>query len=146
MAAGLRPRAALCGLAMAAAGLLAPMAAQADPCEGGLPREGRRFTGQVRYVGDGDSLCVGGSADPRTWIEIRLADFYAPELSAPDGPAAKAALSRIALGRPVSCRAGRRSYDRVVARCTLKGRDLGELLRQAGVRQGGAGHAASPAR
>ncbi len=34
----------------------------------------------VRYVGDGDSLCVGKTTDPNAWIEVRLADFNAPEL------------------------------------------------------------------
>lgn len=60
--------------------------AQADPCEGPLPSAaGQKFEGLVRYVGDGDSLCVGQAADPGTWIEVRLADFDAPELHAPEG-------------------------------------------------------------
>jgi hypothetical protein len=48
-----------------------------------------KFFRQVRYVGDGDSVCVGTSADASTWIEVRVADFYAPELHTPDGPKAK---------------------------------------------------------
>lgn len=60
--------------------------ARADPCEGRLPSQpGQQFSGTVRYVGDGDGLCVGNSNDPNTWIEVRLADFDAPELHAPDG-------------------------------------------------------------
>lgn len=70
--------------------------ALADPCTGPLPKEGARFSGVVRYVGDGDGLCVGASSDPSTWIEVRLADFYAPELHDPGGAEAKAALARLA--------------------------------------------------
>jgi micrococcal nuclease len=114
-------------------------AALADPCEGPLPRRGDVFSGPVRYVGDGDSLCVGPSSDPRTWIEIRVADFYAPELHEPDGPAAKATLERLTEGRSLRCVAGKRSYDRVVATCTLGGVALGERLRRAGGREGGRG-------
>jgi endonuclease YncB( thermonuclease family) len=90
-------------------------------------------------VGDGDSLCVGRSGDPAAWIEVRLADFYAPELNSPGGRQAKAALETIALGQLVQCRAGQRSYDRVVAHCTLGGASLGRLMRQSGVAEGGRG-------
>jgi endonuclease YncB( thermonuclease family) len=37
------------------------------------------------------------------------------------------------------CVAGRRSYDRVVARCTVGGQSIGHLMRRAGVREGGRG-------
>lgn len=114
-------------------------AAHADPCEGASPPVGARFSGVVRYVGDGDGLCIGQTSDPSGWIEVRLADFYAPELQQPGGPEAKAALERIVLGRRVACVAGRRSYDRVVARCTVEGVSLGDLLRRAGVVEGGRG-------
>jgi endonuclease YncB( thermonuclease family) len=118
---------------------LAAFPAFADPCIAPLPRPGVKFSGVVRYVGDGDSLCVGATADPETWIEVRIADFYAPELNAPGGKAAKAALSRIARGKHAQCVAGRRSYDRVVAKCYLRGRSLGASMRAAGVREGGNG-------
>tara|TARA_R110000751_G_scaffold168598_1_gene274536 strand:+ start:498 stop:869 length:372 start_codon:yes stop_codon:yes gene_type:complete len=104
--------------------------ALADPCEGRLPsRPGVTFVGTVRYVGDGDGdgLCVGKTCDPNEWIEVRLADFNAPELIAPDGPAAKVVLERLALRREVVCtsergRGGRvRSFDRVIARCHIGG-------------------------
>lgn len=111
-------------------------AAHADPCEAPLPKRGAVFAGPVTYVGDGDSLCVGSSAG---WVEVRVADFYAPELHDAGGRQAKAALARIAMGRRVRCVAGKRSYDRVVARCTLKRRSLGDLMRAAGVREGGRG-------
>lgn len=60
------------------AALLLPTAALAAPCEGPLPSSGTSFGGTVRYVGDGDSICVGNSSNPAEWIEIRVADFYAP--------------------------------------------------------------------
>ena len=123
---------------------LFPSLAWADPCEGALPRRaGETFAGTVRYVGDGDGICVGASSDPRTWVEVRLADFNAPELNTPEGAAAKAALERIAMGRAAQCVAGggrtRRvvSYDRVIATCRIGGRRIGDLMREAGVEEGG---------
>ena len=97
----------------------------------------------VRYVGDGDGLCVGRTTDPNEWIEVRLADFDAPELHQAAGAAAKAALERIALHREVTCttergRSGRVvSFDRVIARCRIGPDSIGDLLRQAGVVAGG---------
>lgn len=121
-----------------------PTLAWADPCEGALPRRaGETFSGQVRYIGDGDSLCVGNSSDPATWIEVRLADFDAPELHADGGRAAKAALERLAMGQDARCVATRGrngrvvSYDRVIATCRIGGRRLGDALRAAGAREGG---------
>jgi endonuclease YncB( thermonuclease family) len=77
--------------------------AQADPCEGRLPtRHGETFTGTVRYVGDGDSLCVGQTSNPNDWIEVRLADFDAPELRERDGRRGHDILTRLARGRQVS--------------------------------------------
>lgn len=124
--------------------LLCPAVAQADPCEGPLPgRAGETVSGLVRHVGDGDSLCVGETGDPARWIEIRLADFDAPELGSPTGRAARDRLSRIVRGRRLTCVATRgRSgrvivYDRVIAVCRLDGRSVGDLLRAAGGREGG---------
>jgi endonuclease YncB( thermonuclease family) len=111
--------------------------ALADPCEGGLPAKGTAFAGIVRYVGDGDGLCVGPAGRPDRWIEVRLADFYAPELHEAGGREAKRRLERLVMGKPLICRAGKRSYDRVVAACTLGGRPLGTLLREAGGIEGG---------
>lgn len=55
----------------------------ADPCEAPLPARGTAFSGTVRYIVDGDGFCVGHTADPNEWIEVRVADFYAPELKTP---------------------------------------------------------------
>ena len=118
--------------------------ALADPCEAPLPNQaGVQFSGAVRYVGDGDSLCVGKSADPNTWIEVRLADFNAPELHQNRGAQGKAALERVALDREVTCttvrgRSGRViSFDRVIARCRVGSQPIGDMLRQAGAPEGG---------
>jgi micrococcal nuclease len=119
--------------------LLVPTATFADPCEAPLPSPGTRFSGSVRYVGDGDSICVGNSGNSSTWIEVRVADFYAPELHSAGGPQAKAAMERIAMGRSLQCVAEKRSYDRVVAECTLNGTSIGDLMRREGVAEGGRG-------
>ena len=70
---------------------------------------------------------------------MRVADYYAAELHAPGGREAKAALERIAMGKPVQCAAGKRSYDRVIAVCTLGGSSLGALMRATGLPEGGRG-------
>lgn len=109
-------------------------AALVDPCEAPLPAAGTEFSGPVTYIVDGDGLCVG---EDKGGIEARLADFNAIELNQPGGREAKAALRRIAFGKMVSCVAGKRSYDRTVDRCLLDGRALGDLMREAGIPEGG---------
>lgn len=128
----------LCGF------ILAPAVAHADPCEGRLPdRAGATFSDLVRHIGDGDSLCVGSSTDPSTWIEVRLSDFDAPELQSPTGRTDRDRLSGLVRGRVLNCVAvrGRNGrvivYDRVIASCRMNGRRVGELLRAAGGREGG---------
>lgn len=119
--------------------LLLASEAVADPCEADLPRPGVRFEGTARYVGDGDMVCVevGGRSQGSTWVEVRLADFSAPELGEVGGPEARDTLRRMVMGRRLSCVAGRRSYDRVVAVCRLGGVSVGDLMRRAGVTEGG---------
>lgn len=117
--------------------LVLPLVARADPCTARLPAPYARFEGPVRYVGDGDSLCVGPSRDPSTWIEVRLADFSAPELHDPGGRQAKAMLADLTFGRRLVCRAQKHSYDRVVAYCLLGSRSVGDLLRTRGGVEGG---------
>jgi len=122
------------GIAIALAPCMLAIAspARADPCGGRSPASGQEFAGVVRYVGDGDSLCIGPKGRPELWIEVRLADFYAPELHEDGGAGARRRLLDIVIGKPITCRAGRRSYDRVVALCRLGGRPLGDLLRERG--------------
>ena len=133
------------GLGAFAAFALAAGSASADPCtaipDRGPPpawiKPGAQFSGLVWYVGDGDSICVGATGDPSTWVEVRLEDFYAPELSEPGGSAAKAVMERLAAGQTATCQVtttGRRiSYDRVVATCRVRGRDLADQMREQGV-------------
>jgi hypothetical protein len=120
-------------------------AAQADPC-GAIPehgaapsylRPGATFSGRVSYIGDGDSLCVAVGRSPAQWVEVRIADFYAPELHEPGGEQAKSTLSRLAYGRQATCIAEHQSHDRIVATCHIGGRSIGDLMRAAGVQEGG---------
>jgi hypothetical protein len=125
--------------------------ARADPCTaipdvGPVPpylQPGSHFSGPVVLVLDGDSLCVAVGPGAANWVEVRLEDFYAPEMSA-DGDDAKAALQRVAMGKEVVCTAGPQSYDRVVSSCQIGDRSLGDLMRAAGVSQGGRGYRAVP--
>ena len=120
----------------------------ADPCEAPVTvyRAGQTVTGMVRYVGDGDSLCVGSTTNPRDWIEIRLADYFAPELSAPGGADAKARLDGLVRGKVLTCHVVRGhngrtySYDRLIAACALQGQALASMLVRAGGRMGGNGY------
>lgn len=122
-------------------------AACADPCIAPVTgfKPGQVISGTVVYAGDGDSLCVGTPAKPLTWVEIRLGDFYAPELHQEGGKAARDALAALALGRKARCVAHRssagpvRSYDRIVARCFVDGVSLGDSLRASGIAEGGRG-------
>lgn len=134
-------------------GVLGAMAlfgsAHADPCkaipdQGPAPswlKPGTTISGPVTYIVDGDGLCVaaipGRERDPATWVEIRVADFYAVELNDPGGQAEKAALERLVAGKTVSCKIQKQSYDRAVAACTIGGRSVGQLLRAQGVSEGG---------
>lgn len=129
------------------AGVFAATSVAADPCKavpdsGPVPaylRPGATFSGPVAYVGDGDSICVAIGVGHAAWVEVRIADFYAPELAEPGGREAKAAMSRLALGQRATCIAERRSYDRVVAQCRIAGRSLGDLMRANGAPKGGRG-------
>lgn len=127
--------------------------ALADPCHA-IPDKGPRpawakagvvVTGTARYIIDGDGLCIGSSGDPERWVEIRLADYYAPELRESGGAAARAALTRLTGARTIICTAvtgdGGRvvSYDRLIAICRIGGVSLADLMHRAGQPDGGRG-------
>lgn len=122
--------------------------ALADPCKaipdrGPMPsylKRGATFSGPVSYVGDGDSLCVAVGQGAANWVEVRVEDFYAPELNAPGGREAKQTLTRLAYGKRAVCTASHRSHDRVVATCRINGVSVGDLMRGAGVAEGGNGY------
>lgn len=126
---------------------VAALPAQADPCKaisdkGPMPAylsKGRTFSGPVTYVGDGDSLCVSVKPGAAGMVEVRIADFYAPELHGPGGREAKQALERVALAKRAVCTAQHRSYDRVVATCRIGGVSIADLMRREGISEGGNG-------
>lgn len=128
-------------------GLVIAGAAFADPCTARVTgyRPGTSVSGVVTYVGDGDSLCIGSSSKPANWIEVRLVDYFAPELHEEGGPAAKRRLELLASGKQLVCTVangqnGRTySYDRLIATCRLSGKNLGDMLRLRGGTEGGRG-------
>jgi micrococcal nuclease len=133
-------------LTIVAVALAVASSAMADPCTApvNIYKVGAKVAGPVVYVGDGDGLCVGLGPSGDRWVEIRLANFYAPELSDPGGKVAKAELDRLIFGQQVVCTVGgdrgkTMSYDRLLARCAVDGKDVGDLMRAAGVEEGGRG-------
>lgn len=120
--------------------------AHADPCTAPVSgyRAGQVIDGLVWYSGDGDSLCVGKSPNPATWIEIREADWMAPELNERGGREAKRVMDRL-VGRHAVCTVRRghngstRSYDRVIAACRVDGVPIGVIMRSQGIAPGGRG-------
>ncbi len=127
--------------------------ALADPCraipdKGPAPawaKAGYVFTGTARYIIDGDGLCIGSSNNADQWIEVRLADFYAPELRETGGAEARAALARLAGRHTITCTAVKGdggqvvSYDRLIAVCRIGKVSLADLMREEGQRDGGRG-------
>lgn len=130
---------------LAALALATP--ALADPCKaipdrGPMPsylKRGATFSGSVSHIIDGDGLCVAVGQGAANWVEVRVEDFYAPELNAPGGREAKQTLTRLAYGKRAVCTASHRSHDRVVATCRINGVSVGDLMRGAGVVEGGNG-------
>jgi len=86
---------------------------------------------------DGDTLRCSNIADANG--RVRLARIDAPEMREPDGSAAKEALAALISGREVRCEhvdatprtpgfQDRDRFGRVVARCYVDGKDLGEAM------------------
>lgn len=80
----------------------------------------------VRVI-DGDTIVLNGD-------RIRLSGIDAPELSQPCGMGPKAAewLGRFIEGKAVTCIKTGKSYNRIVARCTVDGVDLQDALVRSG--------------
>lgn len=95
-----------------------------------LKPKGRALEGRPQ-VTDGDTIRIGET-------RIRLKGIDAPELaqrcarsgrSYACGETARRALADLVAGEPVRCRAaGRDRYQRVLARCTVNGRDIGARM------------------
>lgn len=97
------------------------------------------------HVIDGDSFCVAvGPREGADWVEVRLADFSAPEYGRVSGRSARAALERIASGRTARCVAGLGTYDSIAARCSIDGQAVGEAMLRADVKEGGNGVEQTP--
>ena len=75
------------------------------------------------WVVDGDTIVIGRE-------RVRIQNFNAPELHQPGGPEAKARMQALTLGKEVHCDGKARDrYGRLVARCSVNGRDLGQAMR-----------------
>lgn len=120
--------------------------AQADPCTAPVSgyRPGQVISAPISYSGDGDSLCLALGRDPSQWLEIREADWMAPELNEPGGREAKRVMDRL-VGRRAVCTVERgkngrtSSFDRVIAACRVDGVPIGVRMRAAGIAEGGRG-------
>lgn len=83
--------------------------------------------GTVTHVRDGDTIEIGETA-------VRLSGLHAPEMDEAGGPAARAFMVDLVAGKVVLCQLeGRRSYDREIGTCALKGDDIAGLLIAAGL-------------
>lgn len=124
-------------------------AALGSPCAAPATgyRPGAVVSGEVVRVVDGDSLWLAMAPGPEGCIKIRIADFYAPEVRDPGGSEATVWMAALAAGRRLTCTAERSasnpsrtySYDRLVAVCRVGEWSLGDLMRSAGVEEGGKG-------
>ena len=118
-------------LLVAAPFLAAPTIAAASHCAADLPHNGQSFSGPVRKVIDGMSLCLGDGPKAKRWIAVRLADLDAPGLRGPGGEGAKWALRRAAGGKQIVCTAEHVEGRQVLATCTVDGVSLADLARKA---------------
>jgi micrococcal nuclease len=101
-----------------------------------LPAAAEPITGPIGKVRDGDTFLIGRQP-------IRLCGIEAPPRGEPVGRAATAYLRQITMGQTLRCvpvgegtpcdgRSKRFSYDRVVAQCFLRNRDIAEMLVRSG--------------
>ena len=85
------------------------------------------LTGQVTKVRDGDTIEVGR-------IPIRLNGVSAPEMNEPLGPKSKAFMVDLVMGKRVHCELnGKKTHDRYVGICYLKGEDIGMVVIKGGL-------------
>jgi micrococcal nuclease len=124
---GRNRRASVAWLALAAVATGAMTADRAAAEPGSRSVALATLRGVVERVRDGDTLELEGRA-------IRLQGVAAPELGDPLGAESREALRQLVVGRAVACVPdGSRTRGRIVAVCTVDGRDLGAALVAAGL-------------
>jgi len=85
------------------------------------------LTGNATYVRDGDTIELGSMA-------IRFWGIAAPEWDAPSGQETTNAIKDMVLGKQVRRElTGKKTYDRCVGVCYLKGRNIEEELVRIGL-------------
>lgn len=78
--------------------------------------------GVVTHVRDGDTVKIGP-------IIIRLEGVSAPELKERMGKKAKLFMRDLVLNKKITCRLnGKKTYDRFVGTCLLRGKDIGTTI------------------
>jgi endonuclease YncB( thermonuclease family) len=103
---------------VAVSGVLIPPGMAADPST---------LTDTVTHVRDGDTIEVGK-------IPIRLSGVSAPEFDEPLGQQSKQFMRGLVLDKSVRCElSGKKTYDRFVGTCYLKGEDIGAAIIKAGL-------------
>lgn len=91
-------------------------------------QDAQRFSGVVNWVTDGDTLRVAGHEYP-----IRLWGVDAPERDTPEGVRAGRYLTTLVKGRRVECvSVAIDKYRRTVAKCSVNGRGVSELVLERG--------------
>ena len=79
------------------------------------------LTGEAR-IRDGDTIIVAG-------VPIRLNGLHCQELGTKGGNSAARAIDKLTRNKVVSCKLnGEKTYDRMVGRCSVDGRDIGASL------------------
>lgn len=88
----------------------------------GVAQAETEVRGLVTHVRDGDTVKVGP-------IVIRLEGVSAPELKERMGKTAKLFMQDLVLNKRVTCRLnGKKTYDRFVGTCLLRGKDIGAII------------------
>lgn len=80
-----------------------------------------QIVGRVQHVIDGDTFNLQGYA-------IRLWGIDAPERDTAYGSGATQTLQQLVRGRTLTCQPVDRSYERLVASCSMDGRDLSQVM------------------
>lgn len=115
-------------LTIEAGGVGPPKLEKVRDCTPGdfVPAPSDPWTGRATAFIDGDSFCMDD-------VEIRTQRWNAPEWDEEDGPETAQVLSLILQFRgPLTCEPKARSYDRVIARCTLAdGTPLRDAMKEA---------------